>query len=368
MANTIKHIRQRNNTNIPLRKQQQKRIGRRTKRTKSCYCFLFFSLLTIPQLLLWWFHTHNLQTKTTNEATALLQKKEKVIEEYSNVPAYVVSLIKCNDKDSNTVGFLDAAVVLRHSVHKNSIHDPESASMYSYKMYAIVHENCAHHAPALESVGYKTLIRKTPIDRNEIRNEFYKKTVEAEVCCGIAEFIKMYAYTLVQHPVVVHFDLDKIIMQPLDDLFDAIIYHYNSMEGIFSRKRIETEWPEDHLPKKIDAFFTRDYTSSWPWKKIAGVQGGLLVLRPSQKVFQKYMDIILEGNYTSGFDNNCGWGGLGYGGWIGAKAFQGVVAYFYGEIHQNSAVELDVCKWNQVAADVIWRGPRGNRNYINFLF
>lgn len=42
-----------------------------------------------------------------------------------------------------------------------------------------------------------------------------------------------------------------------------------------------------------------------------------------------------------------------------SQAFQGVVPYFYDHFHPNTAVELNACTWNQVAADVIWRGPRG---------
>jgi hypothetical protein len=38
-------------------------------------------------------------------------------------------------------------------------------------------------------------------------------------------------------------------------------------------------------------------------------------------------------------------------------AYQGVLAYYYDQIHPGHAVELDVCRWNQVVADVIWRGP-----------
>ena len=41
------------------------------------------------------------------------------------------------------------------------------------------------------------------------------------------------------------------------------------------------------------------------------------------------------------------------------KAFQGLVPYFYDHFHPKTAVELNVCRWNQVAADVIWRGPKG---------
>jgi hypothetical protein len=38
-------------------------------------------------------------------------------------------------------------------------------------------------------------------------------------------------------------------------------------------------------------------------------------------------------------------------------AYQGALAYFYDQIYPGHAVELDVCRWNQVVADVIWRGP-----------
>jgi hypothetical protein len=48
---------------------------------------------------------------------------------------------------------------------------------------------------------------------------------------------------------------------------------------------------------------------------------------------------------------------MGYGGFQGAMAYQGVLAYYYDVLFPNRHVELDVCRWNQVAADVIWRGP-----------
>jgi len=43
-------------------------------------------------------------------------------------------------------------------------------------------------------------------------------------------------------------------------------------------------------------------------------------------------------------------------------AYQGVLAYFYDVLYPNRHVELDVCRWNQVVADVIWRGPNGKEH------
>jgi hypothetical protein len=155
----------------------------------------------------------------------------------------------------------------------------------------------------------------------------------------------------------VHWDLDVAIFQSMDDLFDSIIYPHDSLEGQLARSRLEVQHPERELPQKIDAFITRDITSATPWEAHQGVQGGFVVARPSMSYFEKYLEFIKEGNYIRGRGNGTGWYGLGYGGFQGAMAYQGAVAYFYDQLAKNTAVELNGCVWNQVVADVIWRGP-----------
>ena len=52
-----------------------------------------------------------------------------------SVVAYAISLIKCGDHQNvNAAGLIDAALVLRHSVHKISRRNPASGSKYDYKM------------------------------------------------------------------------------------------------------------------------------------------------------------------------------------------------------------------------------------------
>jgi hypothetical protein len=278
------------------------------------------------------------------------------------VIAHVVSLIKCTKRASVT-GFLDAAAVLRHSIHQNSIHTPSSGSKYSYKMYAIVHETCQEHATLLDRLGYTSIVRPSPILLEEIQPGWYRDHVEGENCCGSGEFIKLYAYTFTDHPLTVHWDMDVAIFQPLDDLFDSMLYPANSPEGRQARSRLQVQHPERPLPVRIDAFFTRDITSAQPWEMRQGVQGGFLVSRPSLDHFEQYQRFIRQGNYTPGRGNGKGWGGLGYGGFQGAMAYQGVVAYFYDQLAPDTAVELDACVWNQVVADVIWRGPSAMEHY-----
>ena len=69
------------------------------------------------------------------------------------VIAYVISLIKCGDRQSSTAGLIDAALVLRHSVHLQSIRNTESRSKYDYQMYAIVHSNALECSQILKTVG-----------------------------------------------------------------------------------------------------------------------------------------------------------------------------------------------------------------------
>jgi hypothetical protein len=179
-----------------------------------------------------------------------------------------------------------------------------------------------------------------------------------ENCCGLHEFIKLYAYTLFDHPITVHWDLDVAILQPLDELFDSMIYDKDSPEGQAARAKIKLSYPQQTLPDKIDAFYTKDVTSSQPWEVRQGVQGGFLVARPNQTIFDMYVDFIREGNYKRGRGNEFGWGGLGFGGFQGAMAYQGAAAYMYDILYPNHAVALNPCVYNQVVADVLWRGPK----------
>ena len=134
------------------------------------------------------------------------------------------------------------------------------------------------------------------------------------------------------------------IFLPMDDLFDSMIFPPDSLEGERARSRLDLQHPERPLPRQIDAFFTRDITSSNPWEKHQGVQGGFLVARPSMNHFQRYLDFIKAGNYTKGRGDGSGWSGLGYGGFQGAMAYQGVVAYFYDQLLPNAAVgKLRIC-------------------------
>jgi len=164
-----------------------------------------------------------------------------------------------------------------------------------------------------------------------------------------------------QYPAVVHVDIDFAFMQPMDELFDAIIHPSNSPEGKAAREKIIQERPQEALPERIDAFVTRDWPQVVPGRK-PGFQAGFIVVRPDDSVFDDLKEIVLEGNYTPGFGRDNGWGGLGYGGFVGAMAMQGLMAYFYDHVRPNTAVELNQCRYNWMGMDVKYRAPPNFRS------
>ena len=59
-------------------------------------------------------------------------------------------------------------------------------------MYAIVHLSCEQHAKVLERLGYKIMVRDHPVKKEDIKGEWLRNHIESKICCGSAEFIKLY--------------------------------------------------------------------------------------------------------------------------------------------------------------------------------
>jgi hypothetical protein len=239
---------------------------------------------------------------------------------------YAITVSGCpSGKDARGdfgAGISDGAAILQHSIRLNSIQNyPQSQSLYDYKMYALVHveaERCAR--PALEPLGYEILIRDVPVPLAEIEGKYLREKVADNGCCGDKEFVKLYAYTLIQHPVVVHLDLDTLVLKPMDKLFDVMIHgppkdgSNGGVDVAFDDPLMSTTVASTN-DNTIDAFFTRDYNMAHAGMKHVGVQGGFLVLRPSIDAYNEFVSIIRKGD----FQESRGWGGLGFGPFYGVS-------------------------------------------------
>ena len=265
------------------------------------------------------------QSKSSSSAANRRDREAKATSKaYTNATAtvaYAISLIKCSDKQTTDAGLVDAALVLQHSVHKISIRNhAESQSRYDYRMYALVHKQAEACSHVLRIAGFEiVLIDQQPVNVRDIEGDYLRNNIETEWCCGSAEFIKLYAYTLPE-PLVVHVDIDFAFLKPMDDLFDAILYPKDSMKGQLARSKIPLERPElsSSLPDTIDAFITRDWAQVIPGRK-ALYQAGFLVARRNPDVLQEAIAIVKEGKYKEGYDLRNGWGEAGYGAFVGGK-------------------------------------------------
>jgi hypothetical protein len=276
------------------------------------------------------------------------------------VVAYAISFIKCGDHQNvNAAGLIDASLVLRHSIHNISSRNPLSGSKYDYKMYAIVHRQAEECSNILNDLGFEVLVVDPPIKKEEIKGDYLRTHIHRERCCGADEFIKLDAYTL-PHEIIVHIDMDVAFYKPMDHLFDSILYDKDTPEGQIARQAIELERPGEKLPDKIGAFITRDWTQVFPGKWPPGYQAGFLVARRDPSIKSAIVEVIKEGNYTEGWGHNYGWGNKGYGGYVGAMAMQGVVAYYYDHINTDNAVELNQCLYNHMGVDIKHRGKCRN--------
>ena len=127
---------------------------------------------------------------------------------------------------------------------------------YDYKMYAIYHPEGEKCAKTLTSLGYTLVERETPVAVENIKGQFLREKIHNNGCCGERELVKLEAYTLTEHPVVVHMDLDTVVLRPMDSLFDWMMS--DSAHDTYDASHIALQWSEAEKPTKVNAFFTRD--------------------------------------------------------------------------------------------------------------
>lgn len=138
-------------------------------------------------------------------------------------------------------------------------------------------------------------MRQTPVDLADIRGDFLREDIAKNGCCGAAELLKLYAWTMTKYHRVVHLDMDSLVLANMDELF---------------------EYDAD-LVYTCDEFMRNDQTNVCP------VQGGFLLVRPDRKVFDELIDVVVQGD----FRDASGWGGTGIGWWWGGATIQGKLTF-----------------------------------------
>jgi hypothetical protein len=298
--------------------------------------------------------------------------------------AVTVTKFKLSENKNNNSKHIDRAAVLHQSIKLAM----QKSLRYDYHIYAFVHPDAIDAKPLLERLGYRVQVRDTPFNITEIRN-FDLVDGQRIGCCGDKEYLKLYSYLLLDYPVVVHLDLDTIVLRPMDEVFDFMVLTQTtttkkiSVDQVESFAKTSTMWMDKTFnvslshssrtilenPEQINFMFTRDYNMVEPPKKKPyqiGVQGGFLVIRPNQRDFDRMVEIIRAG----GDFQDSSWGGeeLGYGGYYGAATIQGLASYYY-DYHENAtrSIELNRCNYNTMVDEPIFFNKKLQKNLCTTL-
>ena len=189
--------------------------------------------------------------------------------------------------------YLDGAAVLMHSVRLvKSRHDIE--------FVAIIHAGVQSTRAGLVSLGFKLHEFTMPINSSEIQGKYLREEIDKSGCCGAGELLKLRAWQLTEYDRVIALDMDAVLVRNIDHLFEQA-----SPEG--------------------SIMFTYDHAMNNPKSAFKPpVQGGFLLIKPAEHVYQELVQIVREGDFRPG----TGWAGSRIGWCWGGQTIQGLISYY----------------------------------------
>jgi hypothetical protein len=254
--------------------------------------------------------------------------------------AYVVTITSCGNEGNDTQSFVEGAAVLQYSIQRFRGPGIQKRSHYDSTLYAIYHPDARPCVPLLEELGYVLVQRETPVAVEEIQGDFLREHIVTNGCCGEKELLKLEAFTLTHHPIVVLLDLDALILQPLDPLFDFMLHGKPLPVG-------HEQWPNKSMVPfyNVALMHTIDYAMVDPTRRIKPIQGGFLVLKPNLTIYEEFKQLVRVGDFRM----NGGWGGR-LGKFWGSMTIQGLLPYYFVMLHPGHTVELNWCIYNNMCS------------------
>jgi hypothetical protein len=257
---------------------------------------------------------HCLRSRTNRSLYATTTNNIRKVDVYTDrTIAFVVTITSCDGlKKDNAFQIIDGGAVLQYSIHNNSLHGANGGT-YDYKLYAFYHPDAIECATQLTELGYIVQPRPTPVNVSDIQNQEYRENIGENGCCGEKELIKLEAFTLVQHPLVVLLDMDVLILKPLDRLFDFMLDSRKLPNEddllYFNKPALNGRNMNVTIPDHVDLLYTTDYAMVNPDHNIKPVQGGFVILRPNQTIYDDFVKIVTVGDFRFDDNSELGWGG-----------------------------------------------------------
>ena len=305
-------------------------------------------------------HPNNNMPSTANTSRNLPATVTNTTTTTTTTIAYVVTITGCGSLETDIpFPIAEGAAVLQHSIHRQ-----HRDSAYNYQMYALYHPEAYECAQTLRPLGYHLLERSVLINVDDIKGEFLRTHISKNGCCGEKELLKLEAYTLTEHPLVVLLDLDTLLLQPLDVLFDILLHKNKNDFSLLSREQLQhlfmtNDQTEDSLNAllnnhNLQVMHTLDYAMVQPSRKIKPFQGGFVILKPDKTVYEEFREIVRVGD----FRDKGGWGGQ-TGKFWGGQTFQGIMPYYYHILHPGQSIALNWCTFNNMGS------PSRNQGIVN---
>ena len=192
--------------------ERRKTVGRRHQ----LLCFVIVG----PMLVFLFLYVHHAQKPKDTETFVRTEPNRKLINSsltYANhTPKKKVAYAITVTKDGP---FLDGALVLGYAAKR--VHDSSKGfnSIYDADLVAFVAPGVVRARPILEQHGWRILEKALPVELEDIVNKQYVDRMRNSGCCGASEFLKLWAYTLIDYHRVIHLDMDSIIFQNMVTMY-----------------------------------------------------------------------------------------------------------------------------------------------------
>ncbi len=190
----------------------------------------------------------------------------------------------------------------------------------------------------LQSLNYYVEILGQPITTSALLQAgqtHLSDNIENDV--GIRDSIKLRAWSLTDHPVVVLMNYNTLIDQPIDQEIDLLLAS-DTMKGLYI------------------------HTKPDPDNGGSGVDTGFMIIKPDQAEFENIVSEYLNTPY----DPTTGWNGQGYNNFKGGLGISGFLAYYFA--NNPGYLALDRCTYAHTAdADCLGSFPFENRKASTML-
>mmetsp|Transcript_25490 Transcript_25490/g.42382 ORF Transcript_25490/g.42382 Transcript_25490/m.42382 type:complete len:677 (+) Transcript_25490:80-2110(+) len=270
---------------------------------------------------------------------------------------FVISILECPDLDQHGVKenappnelFYDMISTLKYSLcdaDEDTVIDGEK---YSTTFQALIPSDAGDcmgtngepfdRVKVLEDLKIGVKLIGSPVDRESISSDCLRANVDSDV--GVKDLIKLRAFNMTAHEVVVLVDYTTFVLQPL-----------GATIGEFVKSSAKVAYAEDYTP-----------WGTTPSDNKSGVNSGFIMIKPSQLEFDSIVNMYKNTPYDCG--GGTGWASSGVGGFPGAMGTSGILKHYY---NQKPAGEkptiLNKCSYNNDAtyhlADGVCRDGKGN--------